>query len=154
MPIDRPFPGPSGLPDPDLQAAFYAGVPAKRLLAWLIDALVIGVLVLAALPLTVFIGVLFMPVLFLVLGFAYRFITIAGASATPGMRLMAIEFRDRAGQRFDGSLALSHTLLFTLACAVAPLQLVSAVLMATSARGQGLGDMLLGTTAINRAAAA
>ncbi|MCL4189930.1 MAG: RDD family protein [Rhodobacteraceae bacterium] len=154
MPIERTPPGLPGLPDPELQAAFYAGVPAKRLLAWLIDALAIGVLVLVALPFTVFIGIFFLPVMFLVLGFAYRLVTIAGASATPGMRLMAIEFRDRGGRRFDGGTALAHTLLFTLACAIAPLQLVSAVMMATSARGQGLGDMLLGTTAINRAAAA
>lgn len=145
--------GRSGLPDPVLDATFYAGVPAKRLFAWVIDALAIGLLVVLALPLTGFLGLYFMPVLFLVLGFVYRAMTIARGSATPGMQLMAIEFRDRAGRRFDASLALAHTLLFTLACAVAPLQLVSAILMATTARGQGLGDMLLGTAALNRPAA-
>lgn len=150
--MDRNAPGSSALPDPALQAEFYQGVAAKRVFAWVIDALAVGLLVLLALPLTGFFGIFFMPVMFLAIGVAYRWLTIARASATPGMRMMAIEFRDGAGRRFDSGLALAHTLVFTLACAVAPLQLISAILMAATARGQGLGDMLLGTVAINRAA--
>ncbi|MCC6304133.1 MAG: RDD family protein [Rhodobacteraceae bacterium] len=150
--MDRTLPDLSGLPDPDFQAEFYAGVPTRRLLAFVIDALATAALALVALPFTAFIGLFFLPVLVLLVGILYRWATISLGSATPGMRLLAIEFRDGAGQRLDSGRALAHTLLFALACAITPLQLLSAALMATSARGQGLGDRLLGTTAIRRAA--
>ena len=44
------------LPDPDYQAEFYEGVAVKRLLAWVIDVVLILVLTVLAGVLTVFIG--------------------------------------------------------------------------------------------------
>lgn len=140
-----------GLPDPDRQGAFYANVPTKRLLAWLMDICAIGLISVLTLPLTLFIGLFFFPALMAIVGFAYRVVTLANWSATPGMRVMSIEFRTVRGQLFDLPAAFLHTLGYAASMAVFPLQLVSIVLMLTTARAQGLSDMVLGTAAINRA---
>ena len=142
------------LPDPERQPEFYADVPVKRLIAWVIDTLLTVLACLAILPFTAFVGIFFFPVLMLSVGLAYRIVTIARGSATWGMRLVAIEFRDRAGRRFDLSLATLHSLGFTFSVAVPIFQLVSIVLMLTTPRGQGLSDHVLGTVAVNRRAGA
>lgn len=141
-----------GLPDPDRQGAFYAGVPTKRALAWLADTVLVTLLTLIAVPLTAFVGLFFLPLLFVTIGFVYRWSTIAGGSATWGMRLMGIEFRDRNGRRFDSGMAFLHTLGFVLIATTVIPQILSAGLMLTQPRGQGLHDLVLGTTAINRPA--
>jgi uncharacterized RDD family membrane protein YckC len=141
-----------GLPDPVLAPEFYADVPLKRLFAWVVDFAVIGVITALVLPFTFFTGVFFLPVLFLFVGFLYRWATIARGSATWGMWLAAIEFRDASGARFDSGTAFLHTLGYTLSVSVFPLQLVSIVLMLVSERRQGLTDHVLGTAALNRRA--
>lgn len=140
------------LPDPDTAPEFYADVPLKRFIAWVVDAFLIALLTAIAVPLTAFTGLFFLPVLYMIVGFGYRWLTIASRSATPGMRLAAIEFRTASGNRFDGFTAGLHTLGYVVSVSVFPLQIVSIVLMLTSARRQGLTDHLLGTAAINRAA--
>jgi uncharacterized RDD family membrane protein YckC len=94
----------------------------------------------------------FFPVLMLIVGFVYRVITIANGSATWGMRLMAIEFRRADGARFDLGAAFLHTLGYSISWAFPILQLISVVLMATTEKGQGLTDHVMGTVALNRAA--
>ncbi|MAU52610.1 MAG: hypothetical protein CMN17_09615 [Roseovarius sp.] len=141
------------LPDPESQPEFYADVPAKRLVAFVVDTLVILALSLLVVPFTAFTGLFFFPVLMAVIGFAYRVVTLAQGSATWGMRLVAIEFRARDGGRFDLGLAFAHTLGLTVSFALPLLQLASIVLMLTQPRGQGLSDMVLGTVAVNRRAA-
>jgi uncharacterized RDD family membrane protein YckC len=140
------------LPHPQAQAEFYQDVPFKRLLAWLVDAVLIILMCLLLVPFTAFTGLFFFPVLMLVVGFIYRVITIANRSATWGMRLMAIEFRRSNGAPFDVGTATLHTLGYTISWAIPVLQLVSIVLMATTERGQGLTDHVMGTTALNRSA--
>lgn len=142
----------TGLPDPALQPAFYDGVPAKRLIAWLIDMVVVGLLILPIMIGTAFLAVFVVAQLFFVVGFVYRVLTLTGGSATLGMRVMAIEFRDAHGHRFDFGQAFLHTLGYTISVAVAPLQLVSVAMMLLTERGQGLTDMVLGSTALNRQA--
>ncbi|MEM8775485.1 MAG: RDD family protein [Pseudomonadota bacterium] len=141
------------IPDPDVQPEFYADVPLKRLLAWLVDTLVILGLSLVIVVFTAFTGLLVWPILLLVVGFIYRTATIANGSATPGMRLFAIEFRTLDGARLDLPLALMHTLGLTISFGFIILQVISVILMMTSARGQGLSDLVLGTIAVNRRAA-
>lgn len=141
------------LPDPDTQPEFYADVPAKRLVAFVVDTLVIIVLCLLVVPFTAFTGLFFFPVLMAVIGFAYRVVTIARGSATWGMRLVAIEFRAADGRRFDLGLAFAHTLGLTISFALPLLQVASVVLMLTRPRGEGLSDLVLGTVALNRRAA-
>ena len=141
------------LPDHDTQPEFYADVPAKRLVAFVVDTLVIIALSLLVVPFTAFTGLFFFPVLMAVVGFAYRVVTIARGSATWGMRLVAIEFRAADGRRFDLGLAFAHTLGLTLCFALPLLQVASVVLMLTRPRGEGLSDLVLGTVALNRRAA-
>lgn len=147
-----------GLPDPDRLSEFYEGVPAKRALAWVVDVCITAVLAAAFLvPIALLsiviwpFAVLVVPVL-LVTGFVYRWFTISTLSATWGMWLMAIELRDGTGRRLDPTQAFLHTLGTTLCFAGGIFQVVSAVLMLTTPRGQGLPDLFLGTTMLNRAA--
>ncbi|WP_299842871.1 RDD family protein [uncultured Roseovarius sp.] len=140
------------IPDPLSQPDFYADVPTKRLIAWVVDTVVITGVCLLILPFTAFTGLFFFPFLFLCVSFIYRVITIAGNSATWGMRLTAIEFRTGQGRRFDLSMAFLHTLGYSISWALFIFQIASIVLMLTTARGQGLSDHMLGTVAINRRA--
>ena len=140
-------------PDPQTQPDFYKDVPLKRFMAWGVDAVLTFLACLVILPFTAFTGLFFFPLLFLVVGFIYRTITIANGSATWGMRLFAIELRTSQGMPLDLGAAFCHTLGYTISWAVAPLQLISMVLMATTERGQGLSDHMVGTVMINRRAA-
>ncbi len=139
-----------GLPDPDQSPEFYANVPLKRGIAWLIDCFLIGLLGLILTPFTAFTAIFFWPAFFAIVGFVYRWWTLSGGSSTWGMRMMGIEMRTLDGRPFDSALALMHTGGYTLSVLVAPLQLVSILMMLLSGRKQGLTDHLLGTAAINR----
>ncbi|CUI02063.1 MULTISPECIES: RDD family protein [Leisingera] len=140
----------TALPDPDYQAEFYASVPAKRLIAWVIDSILIFTLSAGAVLLTAFTGLLVWPLLYLAVGFAYRTVTIANGSATWGMRFAGIELRDSAGQRLDSGMAALHTAGYSLSLGFPVLQVISIILMLTSPRGQGLTDHFLGTVMLNR----
>jgi uncharacterized RDD family membrane protein YckC len=137
-------------PDPDMQPQFYDGIPTKRLFAWITDTIVIVLFCLLILPFTAFTGVFFFPLLMLVVGFIYRCGTLANGSATWGMRLMSMEIRQANDRPLDGGMAILHTLGYSFSIAMMPLQLISIVLMVTSARKQGLTDMALGTVALNK----
>lgn len=137
-------------PDPIDQPEFYEGILAKRLLAWVVDSILIVGLCLVILPFTAFTGLFYFPFLILVVGFLYRVATLTGGSATWGMRLLGMELRDAHDRRFDGGTALLHTLGYTFSVAMAPLQFISIVLMVTSERRQGLTDMILSSAAMNR----
>jgi hypothetical protein len=54
------------LPSPETEAAFYSGVAVKRGLAWVFDAVLIGILCTLALPFTAFTGIFYFPLLMLV----------------------------------------------------------------------------------------
>ena len=143
----------TAIPDPHVQPEFYKDVPLKRLLAWAVDAALTLLACLAILPFTAFTGIFFFPFLFLVVGFVYRTVTIANASATWGMRLFAIELRRADGARLDAGGAFAHTLGYTLSWTVPAFQLISVIMMGATERGQGLSDHVLGTVMINRRAA-
>lgn len=138
------------LPDPVTRADFYDGVLFKRAMAWVLDTVLIALISALIVPFTAFIALFFFPVLMLVIGFLYRWWTLAGGSATWGMRLMGLEIREMDGLRLSGTTAFWHTLGYTVSVAVFPLQLVSVVMMMVSPRKQGLSDLLLGTAALNR----
>lgn len=150
--MTAPLPLTDGLPDPEHDADFYASVPTKRALAWVADVTLVLIVSLLIVPFTAFTAIFFFPFLMMTVGFAYRWFTIAGGSATWGMRLMGIELRAHDGARLNATTAFLHTLGYTVSIVTFPLQLVSAAMMATTPRGQGVSDYLLGTTAINRPA--
>jgi uncharacterized RDD family membrane protein YckC len=142
----------TALPDPEIQPDFFKDVPLKRLLAWVIDAVITGLVCIIILPFTAFTGIFFFPLLFLMVGFAYRTMTIANTSATWGMRVLAIELRRADGSQMDAGSAAAHTLGYTLSWVVPVFQFISIIMMATTARGQGLSDHVLGTVMVNKRA--
>lgn len=126
------------------------GILSRRFFAWLFDMVLIGVLSALALPFTAFTGVFFFPLLMLVVGFFYRWFTLASGSATWGMAMAGMELREADGLRLSNQTALMHTLGYSISVTVAPLQLISVVMMLLSERRQGLSDVLLGTLPVNR----
>jgi uncharacterized RDD family membrane protein YckC len=140
----------TALPDPDYQPQFYASVPSKRLVAWVADSILIFGMCVIAVPLTAFVGLLVWPLMYLVLGFAYRTVTIANGGGTWGMRFAGVEIRTADGSRPDLGMAALHTAGYSLSMAIPIVQVVSVILMLTSAKGQGLTDAFLGTAVINR----
>ena len=147
----------SGLPDPARDAQFYDGVPVRRLVAFLIDLAVILAIDVAAIAVLWILGIvtfgltwLLIGVAWFGLGFFYRVWALgSGRSATPGMRLTGIEIRNAKGRRLTMSEALIHTGALYVVFFFAPLVVVSVAMMALGARGRGLHDLPLGSTAIN-----
>ena len=140
----------TALPDPILQQDFYADTPLKRLFAWIIDMIVIVLLSAAVIPFTAFTGIFFFPLLLLVIGFVYRVLTIAGGSATIGMRLMSIQLRNQHGEKFGLGETALHTLGYSISMSMPLIQLISVVLMLTTERKQGLTDLVMGSVVINK----
>ena len=140
------------LPDPDRHADFYAGTVTKRAIAWIIDTVIILAICVVILPFTAFTALFFWPVFYITIGFLYRWITMAGGSATLGMRLASVSFLDRAGRPFDAGSAFLHTLLYTLCISSVIPQLISIGSMLVTPRGQSIPDLILGSVCVNRAA--
>jgi uncharacterized RDD family membrane protein YckC len=141
-----------GLPDPEYIEQMYSDVPSKRLFAWVIDVVFIGLIVGVLTMFSFFTALFFLPFLFGVVSFFYRWGTIASGSATPGMRIMAIGLRTADGERLTGSTAFFHTAGYFFSVITFPLQLISMAMMVMSSRKQGLTDMVLGTVALNQSA--
>ncbi len=142
-----------GLPDPDTDPQFYDRVPSRRLAAWCIDFVIV---LLLTLPVTLVFGILTLgfgfvafPLLLASIGYIYRVVTLSGRSATLGQRIMGIEFRRHDGTRFDLVTALLHSAVYTASIAMLPVQLASCIAILATRYGQGIGDILLRTTAIN-----
>ncbi|MCG3266365.1 RDD family protein [Yoonia sp. I 8.24] len=131
-------------------ATAFTGVVVKRGIAWVFDMIAIGIICTLALPFTAFTGIFFFPFLMLVIGFFYRWITIANGSATWGMRMVGITLRDVYDHPLSSQTAFFHTLGYSISICVAPLQLISVILMLVSPQAKGLTDYLLGTYAVNR----
>jgi uncharacterized RDD family membrane protein YckC len=140
------------LPDTIAQAAFYETVPTNRLFVWILDAAIILGICLVVLRFTGFLGIFFWPLMWLVVGFAYRTITIANRSATWGMRLVSIELLNRTGARLDLTKAIFHTLGYIISIGIFLLQAVSIVLICASMRGQSLIDHVLGAVMLKKQA--
>ena len=145
-----------GLPDPVHDAAFYEGVTARRLVAFLIDVVAIGALSAAAILLfgvmTLGFGFLAAAPVALTVSFIYRAGALAVWSATPGMALTGIEMRRFDGQPFGAVEAIGHTILFLLMFALVVPQIVSIAMLTLATPGRALHDFPFGAAAINRPA--
>ncbi|MFS4437554.1 RDD family protein [Paracoccaceae bacterium GXU_MW_L88] len=139
----------AALPHPEHDAQFYSGVATKRLVAWLLDAGLMMLICVIFGIVTLGIGFLLLPVVFVFIDAIYRWMTLSGRSATLGMRLVGIEFRNGRGERFDAAEAALHTAAYIGCWIVMPLQLISALMMGVNEGGRGLPDMLLGSACIN-----
>ena len=140
------------LPDPEYQSEFYQGVPLKRGMAWVVDTILTLILTAIIVPFTAFTALFFLPLLYLLVNTAYRWISLSSSSATPGMRLVAVEFRRADGRAFDGATAFLHTMGYLVSMAFVLPQILSVVMMLLSPKGQGLTDTVLGSVAINKTA--
>jgi uncharacterized RDD family membrane protein YckC len=146
------FPTATSLPDPLRHAAFYEGVPMKRAIAWVADTLVVVLFCSVFVVMTLGLGALLWVIVYPAVSFVYRWATIANWGATGGMALMGLRVIGPDGTRPTSWTAFLHTLFYTIVFFSVILQVLSAGLMLTGPRAQGLHDLALGTAVINRPA--
>ena len=129
----------------------YDGVRTRRVLAFLIDYLIVGLLLIPFAIIIFFLGILTLGLgwaLFCILGPAvallYVWTTLGGPNqATTGMRIMGIRLDRLDGRPVDGLLAIVHSVLFWAGNVVlTPLVLLVSLF---SDRKRTLHDLLLGT---------
>jgi uncharacterized RDD family membrane protein YckC len=90
--------------------------------------------------------------IYMTIGVLYRSYCLSKWSGTLGMRILAIRLVEETGMPLGPTTAWHHTFGHTMSIAIAPLQLISIWLIATSPRAQGLTDHILKTAALNDAA--
>lgn len=129
----------------------YDGVRTRRVLAFLVDYLIIGLLCIPFAVLVAVLGVITLgagwalyAVLCPMVALIYVWNTLGGRSqATLGMRMMGIRLERLDGRPIDGMLAVVHTVLFWAGNALlTPLVLLASLFID---RKRTLHDLLLGT---------
>ena len=137
-------------------ARLYDGVLTKRMLAFVIDYVLIFLLLIPVAIVVALLGVLTLGLgwmLFGVLGpltaLAYVAMTLGGRhQATKGMQWMGIRLERLDGRPVDGLLAMVHTVLFWIINSVlTPLILLAGLF---TERSRLVHDMLLGTVVVRR----
>jgi uncharacterized RDD family membrane protein YckC len=106
--------------DPVRQAALFDGIIGKRVVAFIIDAMIIGVLWAIAVLAVLILGVLTLGLAWLLfglifpaVGLGYNAVTVGGPnSATIGQRMMGLEWRTWHGGKVTPLIAAFHALLF------------------------------------------
>lgn len=148
-----------GVPDPEHDGQFYAGVPLRRLVAFVIDSVVIFCVWFLAILVGFMFAVLTAgagtPIAFVLLfgsGFFYRWLMLRSRSATVGMMVTGIEVRDHEGNRMNDATAALHTLGYYVTMMFPPLMLIGWILMATSPYRRAMHDSFIGAVVINRPA--
>jgi uncharacterized RDD family membrane protein YckC len=132
-------------------ARAYDGVRTRRVLAFLIDYLIVGLLLIPFAILVFFIGLLTLGIgwaLFGILAPAVALIyvwnTLGGPNqATTGMRLMGIRLDRLNGDPIDGVTAVVHSVLFWAGNVILTPLILLVTLFAD--RKRALHDLLLGT---------
>jgi uncharacterized RDD family membrane protein YckC len=132
----------------------YEGVRTKRVFAFLIDYLFVGLLMIPFAVIILILGVLTLglgwmlfAVLFPLVALTYVATTLGGErQATPGMAMMGIRLERLDGRKIDGLFAIVHSALFWAANAL----LTPLVLLFTfiTDRKRTLHDLLLGTVVV------
>lgn len=138
-------------------AILFEGVMARRVVAFILDAIALF-FICAALSIPFFVlGLLTLGLLFFFYGFflavivmTYIALSLGGEnSATPGMRAMQIELRTLDGYRPSRSMAFLHGFLFFASVTIAtPLVLLIGLF---NGRGRLGHDFLCGTVMVNTA---
>jgi uncharacterized RDD family membrane protein YckC len=159
--------GPTGFREPDGGSRFandpialpslYDGVLSKRVVAFVVDAILIVLLMIPAALVVFFLGIvtlgigwLLYSVLFAIVALGYMAFTLGGPnSATVGMRMTGIEMRTWNGAPSFPLLGVMHALLFWFSVALlTPFILLVGLF---TARRQLLHDLILGVVALNAA---
>jgi uncharacterized RDD family membrane protein YckC len=141
--------------DPDTRPELFDAVLSRRIVAFIVDAILIVVLLIPAALLVFIAGLvtfglgwfLYGP-LFALVALAYVAVTLGGRnSATVGMRFAGIEMRTWSGGPMFPLLAIMHAILFWFSIGVlTPLILLVGLV---TYRRQLLHDLLLGVVVVN-----
>jgi uncharacterized RDD family membrane protein YckC len=131
----------------------FEGVLSRRILAFILDCILIGLLTIPFLVLSFFLAVLTFGLLVIPIGgvltfFYFTLFTGGAKSATPGMRLMGIELRDLGGGRPDLLQAGARTLVFMASNTVLPVIICAVALF--DLRRRTIHDMLTSTVVVRR----
>lgn len=142
--------------DPVIEPELLAGVLSKRVLAFIVDVVVLGVIELAAMMIVFLMGLftfglawlLFALPFFATVAVLYVALTMGGPkAATPGMQLAGVTIRNLDGSRTGYVVAGAHVILYwVLISLLTPLVLIVGLM---SNRKRLLHDMLLGTIVVN-----
>ena len=141
--------------DPVKQPQPFQGVIGKRVLAFIVDAIIIAVLTVIADVVVALLGIitlglawLLFGLVFPAVGLGYNALTIGGAnSATIGQRMMGLEVRMWFGGKVTPLIAAFHALLFWFSLVVFCPILLWAFF---DPRKRCLHDILAGVVVINR----
>ena len=135
---------------------FLAGVRTRRMMAFVVDVVILAVLTFLVGVLVFFLGILTLglgwllyAILWPAVALLYYAFTLGGPnSATPGMRAFGLEARMLDGARMTPVLALIHAVLFYASISVlTPFILLVALI---SDRKRLLHDIVLGAIVVNR----
>jgi uncharacterized RDD family membrane protein YckC len=138
-------------------ARLYDGVLTRRVFAFCIDYLLVGLLLIPVGILVFLLGILTLGLGWLLFGIlgplvalTYVWMTLGGPrQATKGMQWMGIRLERLDGGRVDGMLAVVHSVLFWAGNVIlTPLILLAALFLD---RKRTLHDLLLGTVVIRSA---
>lgn len=150
-----PAPGMQYVYDPDTRPELFEGILSKRIVAFIVDAIIIVALLIPA-ALVVFIlgfvtlGIAWFlyPALFAIVALGYVALTMGGPpSATLGQQFVGIEMRTWNGQKMFALLAVMHALIFWFSVSLlTPLILLVGLF---TRRKQLVHDLLLGVLAVN-----
>lgn len=129
----------------------YEGVLTRRMMAFVIDYLIVALMMIPFAILVFVFGIVTLglgwalfSVLFPAVALTYVWNTMGGSNqATVGMRMMDIRLERLDGQRIDGLLAIVHTVLFWAGnVLLTPLILLATLFLE---RKRTVHDLLLGT---------
>ncbi len=141
--------------DPVSQSEYFEGVLSRRVLAFLIDVVIIFSLTIVAYMVVLVAGIFTLGLAWLLLGLAFPVIALAYSaitlsapqSATIGMRVTDLQMRTWYGARMYALLGAFHAVLFYISVTViTPLVLLIAPF---NARKRCLHDFLAGVVVIN-----
>jgi uncharacterized RDD family membrane protein YckC len=143
-------------PDPLTDQRLYDGVRTRRVLAFLLDVVILAILTFLVGVVVFFLGVvtlglgwLLYAILWPAVALVYCAFTLGGPnSATPGMRAFGLEMRTLDGGRMNPVLAMIHSVLFYASISLlTPLVLLVSLI---ADRKRLLQDLIIGTVVVNR----
>lgn len=132
----------------------YEGVLSRRIMAFLIDYMLIALMVIPLAIIVFLLGIVTLglgwalfSVLFPAVALIYVWITLGGINqATLGMRMMNIRLERIDGENIDGLVAIVHTVLFWAGnVLLTPLILLATLFLS---RKRTVHDLLLGTVVV------